>query len=110
MRPTSISRRPTCTCSRVWRRYSATHVRDGDRQLPLVVARPLLADLDHHGDGVLGAPFGDGEHELEQALLHAGSERRRHAEVEQRKAFVVGEEYVAGVRVGVKKAVDQDLL
>ena len=39
-----------------------------------------------------------------------GEMRADHAEVEQRDAVVVGEEDVAGMRIGVEEAVDQDLL
>ena len=59
---------------------------------------------------VLAAAVGHREDELQQLLLHLRLDARHHAEVEQRQPAVLGDQDVAGVRVGVEEAVHQDLV
>jgi hypothetical protein len=52
----------------------------------------------------------DGQHQPREVLLQLRAEPPHHPQVQQRQPAVVGQEDVAGVRVGVEEAVDQDLL
>jgi hypothetical protein len=80
------------------------------RTRPLVEPVPALADLERKVGGLVAAAVAEREHHLEQLLLHARRDARDHAQVEQRDLLVGREEHVAGVRIGVEEAVDEDLL
>ena len=47
---------------------------------------------------------------MHEVVLHLRRDASGHAEVDQREPPVVGEQHVAGVRVGVDQAVDEDLV
>ena len=55
-------------------------------------------------------PVTERQQQRDEAVLHLRGDARGHAEVDQREPAVVGEQHVAGVRVGVDEAVDQDLV
>src|SRR5437762_1695817 len=60
--------------------------------------------------GLVAAPLADGEEQLQQDVLKARRDARHHAEVDEREPAVRRDEQVAGVRVGVEEAVDEDLM
>ena len=57
-----------------------------------------------------GSPFGGADQQFEQPLLNPGRQLADHPEIDQRHPAVVGQEHVAGMRVGVKEPVDDDLM
>ena len=65
-----------------------------------------LADFDRHVRGVVGAAFRDREQELEQLLLERWNNASDHSEIDQRDLVIVGQEDVAGMRIGVEETID----
>jgi hypothetical protein len=60
--------------------------------------------------GFFAAAFADCQQQLQQPILHLRTEPADHAKVDERQQALVGDEDVAGMRIGVKHAVDDDLL
>ena len=70
----------------------------------------LLAERDGDFRRFFAAAFADRQQQLQQPILHLRAEPADHAEIDQRQQAVVGDEHVAGMRIGVEDAVDDDLL
>ena len=88
----------------------ADQIRHPPRELGLVKVFTGLPQLQGEGDGRIALTLADGEQQLEEVLLHARSDPRNHPEVEQGDRAVIGHEHVPGVRIGVEKAIHQNLL
>ena len=76
----------------------------------LVAALPRGADLQRHVGDLLAAAVDDAQHQLQQPLAHARVDAADHAQVEQDEAVLLVEQHVAGVRVAVEEALDEDVL
>jgi hypothetical protein len=85
-------------------------VGDAAAHLALVEALLLLAHRDGDLGRVLAAPLADRHQQPQQVVLKGRGDAAHHAEIEQGEARVVGDEDVAGVRVGVEDAVHEYLL
>ena len=83
---------------------------DSARELRLVEVGPDLAQLQREADRVLALALADGEEELQEGLLQAGSDSPDHPQVEQSDLPGIGHEHVARMRIGVEEPVHQDLL
>src|SRR2546421_10732742 len=79
-------------------------------ELLLMEFRRDLADLDRDIGRVVGSGLADRQRQLEQLLLQPRRKTGDHAKVEQGDPAVHGNEDIAGMRIGVKEAVDEDLL
>jgi hypothetical protein len=67
------------------------------------------SENDHRG-GFVAATIGNGQHQPKELLLHTRRQSSHHAEVDEGQPAIGCEQHVAGMRVGMKQPVDQDLM
>src|ERR1044071_6917532 len=79
-------------------------------ELLLLKALLRLAQFDGQRGGFVAAPLADGKKQLQKFLLRLRRDAPDHAQVNQGDAVVVCQKDVAGMRVCVEDAINEDLL
>src|SRR5947208_1297270 len=98
-----------CRASGVLTRTPSSALAGALAEIAFVKILGGLADLQNDRDGFVAVPVANGQEQAQEMFLHAGRDAANHAQIEQGNTPIVCEEDVAGMRVSVKEAFDEDL-